>query len=156
MLMGPQPLCSLLFLLRLSTSTFSPLITMRPSTVAYALLALAVSPTLAAPIVQVRSDTGTTPDKDDSSTMCGTPPAKANLPANLASLGRIGIQEPFSQYQLTGIGPAMSSGSIGPAVLPNARSDDPSKDSEIQKRDYADGDLLALLQALNRRSDNVK
>jgi hypothetical protein len=147
----------------------SPLITMRASTVTCVLLALAASPTLAAPIVLVRGDNHHLPDNDT-----------VTIPANGTITPQTDFEHPDPDQFLYGVGvetPVSSSSSsqstipefeylpqysygIGPAltVVPKSCDDSPQEDSdsasEVQKRGETE-DLVALLQALNRRSDNI-
>jgi hypothetical protein len=121
---------------------------MRPSTVACALV-LAASTILAAPIVLVReghsldNDTVVTPLPNN--TNHTVPTEYANLLPFFTSVA------PSDEFypEFFGIGPA----------LPNARSEDSSEvsdhASEVQKRDAANQELAALLQALSRRSNNI-
>jgi hypothetical protein len=165
MLTVPQPLCSFTF----SSTTFnfniassydrltafisSPLITMRPSIVACALLALAASPTLAAPIVLVRENNDTGTNMTTVCTNCSTSkvlPTEFYIPfEELVALQNPTSSENLPQYTGLGIGPAAE-------VLRKVR-EDPLEDSdyasEAQKRD--EDYLVALLQALNSRSNDI-
>ncbi|KAH9968329.1 hypothetical protein BGW80DRAFT_668979 [Lactifluus volemus] len=126
---------------------------MRPSIVACALLALAASPTLAAPIVLVRENNDTGTNMTTVCTNCSTSkvlPTEFYIPfEELVALQNPTSSEILPQYTGLGIGPAAE-------VLRKAREDsleDSDYASEAQKRD--EDYLVALLQALNSRSNDI-